>query len=136
STYIHPMRVHDAYRALFSDKHFFKLFLPLAVPIALQTLVSSATTLGAGLLVGQLGDDAIAGVNIAAQIQFVLFIAAFGVGSGTSIFTAQFWGKGDRQGVAHTQGVSLVLGTGVGLAFGAAGGFFPETLMGWFTPDQ
>jgi putative MATE family efflux protein len=130
------MRVWNAYRALFSDKRFFRLFLPVAIPIALQTLVSSGTALGAGLLVGQLGDDAIAGVSLAGQVQFVLFIAAFGIASGSSVFTSQYWGRKDHAGVAHTQGVSLVLSLALGSVFAIAGGLFPETLLGWFTPDQ
>ncbi len=130
------MRFLAAYRALFSDKRFFRLFLPVAIPIALQTLVSSGTALGAGLLVGQLGDDAIAGVSLAGQIQFVLFIASFGIASGSSVFTSQYWGKRDHDGVAHTQGVSLILSLLLGSLFALAGGLFPETLLGLFTPDQ
>ena len=129
------MRVFGAYRALFSDRRFFRLFLPVAFPIALQSFISALTALGPGLLVGQLGDDAIAGVSLAGQIQFVMILAAFGIGSGASIFTSQFWGKGDAEGVAHTQGVSLVLSVFVGTVFAVAAGGFPEVLLGWFTPD-
>ena len=125
-----------AYRRLFSDRRFFRLFLPVAIPIALQNLVSSLTSLGAGLLVGQLGDDAIAGVSLAGQVQFLMILASFGIGSGAAIFTSQFWGRGDEAGVAKTQGVGLVLSVAVGLLFGAAAGFFPQVLLGLFTPDQ
>lgn len=126
----------QAYRTLFGDRRFFRLFLPVAIPIALQNLVSSLTSLGSGLLVGQLGDAAIAGVSLAGQVQFLLILAAFGIGSGAAIFTAQFWGRSDAEGVAKTQGVSLVLSLTVGLVFGAVAGFVPELLLGLFTPDQ
>jgi putative MATE family efflux protein len=126
----------SAYRALFADKTFFRLFLPVAIPIALQNLVSSLTSLGANLLVGQLGDQAVAGVSLAGQVQFLMILAAFGIGSGAAIFTSQYWGKGESSGVARTQGVSLTLSLAVGLLFGAAAGLVPEALLGLFTPDQ
>jgi putative MATE family efflux protein len=129
------MRLIQAYRNLFADKKYFRLFLPVAVPIALQSLVSSLTSLGSGVLVGQLGDDAIAGVSLAGQIQFVMILSTFGIGSGAAIFASQFWGKGDHGGVARTQGVSLVLSTAVGLLFAVGAGVFPETLLRLFTPD-
>ena len=125
-----------AYKTLFSDRRFFHLFLPVAIPIALQNLVSSLTALGAGLLVGQLGDDAVAGVSLAGQVQFLLILASFGIGSGAAIFTSQFWGRSNAEGVAKTQGVGLVLSMGVGLVFGAVAAWLPEVLLGLFTPDQ
>jgi len=127
--------VFRAYRTLFADRRFFHLFLPVAIPIALQNLVSSLTSLGANLLVGQLGDASVAGVSLAGQVQFLMILAAFGIGSGAAIFTSQFWGRGDATGVARTQGVSLTLSLAVGLLFGAAAGFFPEALLGLLTPD-
>lgn len=129
------MRLIQSYREFFADKKYFRLFLPVAVPIALQNLVSSLTSLGAGLLVGQLGDDTIAGVSLAGQIQFVMILASFGIGSGAAIFASQHWGKGDHEGVAHTQGVSLVLSVIVGLLFSVGAGIFPEMLLRLFTPD-
>jgi len=126
----------QAYKRLFDDRRFFHLFLPVAIPIALQNLVSSLTSLGAGLLVGQLGDSAVAGVSLAGQVQFLMILAAFGIGSGAAIFSSQYWGRSDAEGVAKTQGVSLTLSIVVGLAFGALAGFLPEVLLGLFTPDQ
>ncbi len=128
--------VFAAYRKLFADRRFFHLFLPIAIPIALQNLVSSLTSLGSGLLVGQLGDAAIAGVSLAGQVQFVMILASFGIGSGAAIFTSQYWGRSDAQGVARTQGVGLVLSLAVGLGFGAVAAFFPGALLSLFTPDQ
>lgn len=124
-----------AYRRLFSDRAFFRLFLPVVLPIALQNLVSSLTSLGANLLVGQLGDDAVAGVSLAGQVQFLMILACFGIGSGAAIFTSQYWGKGEHAGIAKTQGVSLVLSLFVGVFFAVVASVFPERILGLFTPD-
>ena len=97
--------VFQVYRTLLADKRFFRLFLPVAIPIALQNLVSSLTSLGSGLLVGQLGDSAIAGVSLAGQVQFVMILASFGIGSGAAIFTSQYWGRSNSEGVGK---ISLV----------------------------
>ncbi len=128
-----PLR---AYRTLLADRRFFHLFLPIAIPIALQNLVSSLTSLGSGLLVGQLGNSAMAGVSLAGQVQFVMILASFGIGSGAAIFTSQFWGRSDASGVARTQGVGLVLSLAAGLAVGLVAAYWPERLLGLFTPDR
>jgi len=75
-------------------------------------------------------------VSLAGQVQFLMILASFGIGSGAAIFTSQFWGRGDGEGVAKTQGVGLVLSAVVGLLFGGFASFFPELFLGVFTPDQ
>lgn len=128
-------RLIKLYKNLLTDRDFFKLILPVAVPIALQNLLSSLTGLGAALMVGQLGDAALAGVSLAGQIQFLLTLACFGIASGAAIFSARFWGEGNRAGVQKTQGLTLVLTISLSLVFTLLGLFLPRQLVGLFTPD-
>ena len=42
-----------------------------------------------------LGEKEIAALAISNQIYFLMILLFFGIASGTSVFTAQYWGKGD-----------------------------------------
>ena len=81
--------------AFFRDKDFFRAMLALAVPVAFQQLISAGLNMMDVLMVGQLGESSVAALGLANQIFFLLILFLFGVTSGMSIFTAQFWGKGD-----------------------------------------
>ena len=61
-------------------------------------------------MIGQLGETAIAAVALSNQIFFLLMLLLFGISSGTAVFTAQFWGKGDRMGIHRALGIALTSG--------------------------
>lgn len=78
---------------LFQDHRFFTVFLKIAIPITIQQFVTSFTNLLDVLMVGQLGETAIAALGLSNQVFFLLIIIIFGINSGSAIFTAQYWGK-------------------------------------------
>ena len=59
------------------------------------------------LMVGVIGQDLLSAVSLASQVTFVynLFIAALTIG--TSMFAAQYWGKGDKDAVERILGIAL-----------------------------
>jgi putative MATE family efflux protein len=107
----------------------------IAVPIGLQNLIVSGVNLVDTIMVGRLGSSAIAAVGLANQIYFLLLLFLFGIGSGASIFSAQYWGKGDIAGLRRTVGLSLLAGLVVGAAYTAAAVGFPEFVLGLYTED-
>ena len=78
---------------LFNDKKFLKSMFKLAAPIMLQNLIFSSLNLVDGVMIGQLGESAVAAVGVANQIFFLVSLLFFGVGSGSAIFAAQYWGQ-------------------------------------------
>lgn len=117
------------------DKNFLSRLLRLGLPIMLQNLFvvlgNSVTT----LMTGKLGDAPIAAAGLSSQLFFILSVVQFGVSSGASIFTAQFWGNRDRESVLKALGVSLTLGAGVGALFMVIALFFPYGFINIFTKD-
>ena len=120
---------------LFNDKEFFKSILKIAVPLVVQQLIISSLSFIDMLMIGQLGDTAVAGVGLGNQIFFLLQVLTFGVGSGASVFAAQFWGKGDRQNIRQTLGIALILTFIAGLLFTAATLLFPKEILGIYSKD-
>lgn len=88
------------------------------------------------LMTGQLGDVPLAAIGLANQQYFILSLVQFGIGSGASIFTAQFWGRRDKTSISKVLGVSLVSGLVVSLIFLINALFFPEVFLGIFSTDQ
>ena len=121
--------------SFFRDKEFFRVMLALAVPVAFQQLITAGLNMTDVLMVGQLGETAVAALGLANQIFFLLILFLFGVTSGMSIFTAQFWGKGDTEHIHHVLGICLIVSVSVGLLFSLAATLMPETLMKFYTED-
>ncbi len=104
---------------------FYKKTLMIAIPVMIQNLITNFVALIDNIMVGQVGTEQMSGVAIVNQIFFVYNLTLFGALSGAGIFSAQFFGKQDNDGVRHTFRFKLitatiltVIGIGVFLLFG------------------
>ncbi|RIK31858.1 MAG: MATE family efflux transporter [Anaerolineae bacterium] len=121
--------------SFFKDKVFFRAMLALAAPVAFQQLITAGLNMIDVIMVGQLGETAVAALGLANQIFFLLILFLFGVTSGMAIFTAQYWGKGDVENIRKVLGICLTLAIFVAVLFSLAAVFIPEKLMSFYTED-
>ncbi len=84
------------------DKAFYSRVFAIAIPIIIQNGISNFVSLLDNVMVGQIGELSMSGVSIVNNLLFVFNLCIFGASSGAGIFTAQFHGIGDREGVRHT----------------------------------
>lgn len=117
------------------DKIFLKSMLAIAIPIALQNLITSSLNMVDTLMISSLGQSSIAAVGLANQIFFFYILITFGINSGSSIFISQYWGKKDILNIRKVLGISISLSTFTGIIFTVAAFFFPEFLMGLFIKE-
>lgn len=117
------------------QKSFYITMFSIALPITLQNFIGTSLNLVDTVMVGKLGESAIASVNIANQVFFLLTLLLFGISSGSSIFTAQFWGKKDLTKIHQVLSLCLVLGTGASIIFTLAALFLPVQIMELFSKD-
>ena len=96
-------------KKLIGTKEFYKAALLIALPIMVQNGLTSCVNLLDNLMVGTLGTESMTGVSIANQLLFVYQLTVFGGVSGAGIFTAQFYGRGDDEGVRHTMRFKLII---------------------------
>ena len=89
-------------RRLVGTKDFYKKVLYISIPIMIQNGITNFVSMLDNIMVGQIGTDQMSGVAIVNQLMFVFNICIFGGISGAGIFTAQFYGKGDREGICNT----------------------------------
>ena len=89
-------------RPYIGDRAFYRRLSAVMVPILIQQLITNFVSLLDNLMVGQVGTEPMSGVAIVNQLLFVYNLCIFGGLAGAGIFTAQFYGKGDREGLRST----------------------------------
>ena len=83
-------------------KSFYKTVMAITIPIIIQNGITSFVNLLDNVMVGRLGTEQLSGVGIANQLLFVFTLCLFGGLAGAGIFTAQFYGKGDHEGLRYS----------------------------------
>ena len=114
------------------DRAFYKRVLSIAIPIIIQNGISNFVNLLDNIMVGQVGTVPMSGVSIVNGVLFVFNLCVFGASSGAGIFTAQFHGSRDDEGVRHTFRFKVLVCLGitlVGIAIFLLGG---ETIIGLY----
>lgn len=120
---------------LLSDNKFLVKLIQLASPIMLQQFIFSSLGMVDTMMIGQLGDTAVAAVGIANQVFFMVTLLFFGVTSGSAIFTAQYWGQKDIPRINQVLGLSLIISLAGGGIFALAALIAPAWIMGVYTND-
>ena len=92
------------------DKHFYRRILSVALPMMIQNGITNFVQMLDNVMVGQVGTIPMSGVAIVNQLLFVFNLCVFGAASGAGIFTAQFKGREDNEGIRHTFRFKILIG--------------------------
>lgn len=84
------------------DKAFYKMVLAIAVPIMIQNGITNFVSLLDNIMIGRVGTEPMSGVAIVNQLIFVYNLCLFGGVSGAGIFTAQYFGQKNQEGIRQT----------------------------------
>lgn len=87
---------------LIGDRNFYRSILTLTIPILIQNGISNFVNMLDNVMVGRLGTEEMTGTAVSNQLIFVFNLCIFGAISGAGIFGAQYFGKGDHEGVRNT----------------------------------
>ena len=99
------------------DRKFYMMVLAVAVPIMIQNGITNFVSLLDNIMIGRIGTEQMSGASIVNQLIFVYNLCIFGGVSGAGIFTAQYFGQKDNEGVRQTfrykfwMAVILTIGT-------------------------
>lgn len=116
-------------------KAFYRSFLVIILPIALQQLISTAVGVADTLMLTFVSQTALAATSLAGQIQFLLNMIYYGISAGITMLTAQYWGKGDSSSIETILSIGLKISMLVSSIFFVGAFFFPQLLMRIFTND-
>ncbi len=110
--------------------------LKLTIPIVLQNLLSVAVNSADVVMLNYVGQSHISAVSLAAQYANVLFMVFYGLGTGVTMLSSQYYGKGEMRAIDVVEGIALRFSLIVAVVFASSAIIFPEQMMRVFTPDR
>ncbi|MBQ9692755.1 MAG: MATE family efflux transporter [Clostridia bacterium] len=123
-------------RKYFGDWKFYRMVLTIAVPIMIQNGITNFVSLLDNVMVGQLGTEAMSAVSIVNNLIFVFYLLIFGAISSAGIFTAQYHGYKDINGVRYTFRFKFIIIMIASLAALAAFGLAGDGLISLFLHES
>lgn len=130
-------------RKLFiSDKKFYRKVLLLAVPIALQSLITIGVNMLDTIMVGTLGEKELSATSLANQFINIYHIFCMGLGMGASVLVSRYWGMRDREpekamlALKKTVCIMIRLTLGLALLFALATFCIPSVIMQMYTTER
>ena len=117
------------------DRSFYGTLAKIALPLAMQNLISYGVGLADNFMVGSLGDAALSGVLVSNQVQWILHMLCAGLSAALVILAAQYIGKGDTKNAKTVIIITLKIAFAAGVLFTAAVSFFPRRILEIFTND-
>ena len=115
---------------------FRKSVLTFLLPIAIQNLINVAISSTDVIMLGRYSEVALSASSLASQIQFILILLFFGIGSGATVLTAQYWGKKDIKSIEKILAIGIKIAFGLSLLFFIFAFFFSRNAMSLFTNDE
>lgn len=117
-------------------KEFYPKMLRLAIPIALQNLVTVSVSMVDTLMLGTLGEVVLSASSLANQLFFIFTLVTYGTAAGSNVLISQFWGKKDitsiKKTLAYTYRIVLIFS----ITTSILAIFFPRWIMCLFTKDD
>ena len=120
---------------LTKDKTFYKTLVALAIPIALQNLVTFSVNLADSVMVGALGDGAVSGMYMGNQIQTLLQVFSGGIEGAILVLAAQYWGQRDTAAIRKICSIGIRLSVLVGGVLTLLCALLPDEIIGLFSHD-
>lgn len=123
-------------RNLIGDKSFYKQVIIILLPIIVQNTVTNVVSLVDNVMVGSVGTLQMSAVAIVNQLLFVFYICIFGGLSGAGIFTAQYAGADDKDGVRHTFRMKIYIALAILIAAVAVFIAVPDRLISLYLSES
>jgi len=117
----------------FDWKPFLKLLCAIAIPVALQNLLTTTGSMVDTIMIAPLGETTVGAVGLCAQFSSLMFSGYWGFVGGGMLFFAQYWGAKDDRGITRSYGTTAFFLTLVAVIFTSLAVFFPESVMRLYT---
>ncbi len=132
------------YRLYDKEPVFYKNVFTLALPIALQSLITIGVNMLDTIMVGSLSEEALSATSLANSFISIYQIFCMGLGMGASVLVSRYYGMKmsnedtDKASHALKQTVCLMLRLTLVLAalFAAATAIMPRTIMRMYTDEE
>ena len=119
-----------------TQTYFYGQIMRLTLPIVLQNLLSAAVNSADVVMLNYVGQAHISAVSLASQYASILFMVFYGLGTGVTMLSAQYFGKGEYKAIDAVEGIALRFSLFFAALFASMALLVPEFMMKIFTPDQ
>ena len=120
----------------FNWKEFIKQICVIAIPVALQNLLTTTGSMVDTMMISSLGQNGLGAVGLCAQFSSLMFSGYWGFVGGGMLFISQFWGAKDNDGVNRAYGLTLTCMMIVATIFCGMAVLFPESVMRLYTDKE
>lgn len=117
----------------FSWKKFLPQVAAIAVPVALQNLLTTTGSMVDTMMISSLGEETIGAVGLCSQFASLMFSCYWGFVGGGMLFFAQYWGAKDDDGINRSYGLTLTCMMTVAAVFFLLATLFPGYIMSLYT---
>lgn len=123
-------------RYLETDRKFYRDVVKIALPVAMQSVITTGVNLVDTIMLGSLGETALSASSLANQFITLFTFLCMGVSMGASVLTSRFWGSQDLFSLKKVITVALRSGVLLALAFTVANVLFSRQIMSLYTQEQ
>jgi len=124
------------HRLFIRDKKFYMTVGGIAVPIALQGLITAGVNMMDTLMIGMVGETQLSAVSLANQFINIFHIFCMGIGMGASVLVSRYYGMKDQPALKKTVAIMLRLCLAMSTLFCLATMFIPEQIMRIYTVEE
>lgn len=125
-----------------NDKNFYKKVLTIAIPIALQSLITIGVNMLDTIMLGALGETELSATSLANSFISIYHIFCMGIGMGASVLISRYWGMKstdpEKAEISLKKAISIMLKITIVLAllFALCTLFAPDLIMKTYTSDE
>lgn len=101
------------FKKYIGDREFYRKLFAVMIPVLVQNVITNFVSLLDNIMVGRIGTEPMSGVAIVNQLLFIFNLCVFGSLAGAGIYTAQYYGKGDHEGIKNSMRFKLWVVLGV-----------------------
>lgn len=117
-------------------KDFYRETIAIALPIAIQSLITIGVNLVDNIMLGSLGETALSASALAVSFIGFYNICCMGLGMGASVLVSRFYGMKDLFSLKKSVSLMLRFTILIGLFFTLFAAIIPSGIMQMYTPDQ
>jgi putative MATE family efflux protein len=123
-------------RSAYPWKSFLKKIAAIAIPVALQNLLTTTGSMVDTMMIASIGQTEVGAVGLCAQFSSLMFSGYWGFVGGGMLFFSQFFGAKDDEGIHRSYGLTLLCMMTVSMVFGILAVAFPELVMRLYTDKE
>lgn len=120
-------------RKAFDWKTFLKDLAIIAIPVAIQNLLTTTGSMVDTMMIAKLGENSVGAVGLCAQFSSLMFSGYWGFVGGGMLFFAQYWGAQDDDGINRAYGTTMTCIMTVAFIFAGLALLAPGFIMKVYT---